>query len=340
MNSKNSLDNSSVLNTADSFFKSWDSGQAQFALHTSGSTGNPSIIYRSRNALMCSANATASALNVTKNDSIFCCLPLDKTGGFMQLVRSKVWNVPITTVEPTLNPLLNYKGQASIISVTPQQLHEILSDPQSLHSLNAFRIVLIGGGALSAQTAAALQELQADFYETYGMTETCSHIALRNIKKETYFKLLPEIEIACANDETLRIRGSVTDNEWIQTHDRVEIHAEGLRFLGRIDNIINSGGIKMQAEWLENEIINHFHLPLNSIAITGMSDAVLGDKIALVIDKNTVSNTIQLDFGFLSKSYSKPRHIFWIDGMPITETNKLKRTEIKNWVLQQRDPEA
>ena len=259
----------------------------------------------------------------------------------MQLVRSKVWNVPITAVEPVLNPLLNYTGQASIISVTPQQLHEILSDPQSLHSLNAFRIVLIGGGALSEQTSAALGNLKPTFYETYGMTETCSHIALRNVKTDKYFRVLPEIEIARANDETLRIRGSVTDNEWIQTHDRVEIHAEGLRFLGRIDNTINTGGIKIQAEWLENEIINHFHLPLNSIAITSLSDAVLGDKIALVIDKNTVSNAIQLDFGFLSKSYSKPRHIFWIDGMPLTETNKLKRTEIKNWVLlQQRNPEA
>ena len=258
----------------------------------------------------------------------------------MQLVRSKVWNVPITTVEPTLNPLLNYKGQASIISVTPQQLHEILSDPQSLHSLNAFRIVLIGGGALSAQTAAALQELKADFYETYGMTETCSHIALRNIKKETYFKLLPEIEIACANDETLRIRGSVTDNEWIQTHDRVEIHAEGLRFLGRIDNIINSGGIKMQAESIENEIANHYYLPLNSIAISSIPDKVLGDKIVLVIDQKSVSKSLHFEFDFLTQNHSKPRHIFWIDGMPITETNKLKRTEIKNWVLQQRDPEA
>ena len=257
------------------------------------------------------------------------------------MVRSKVWNVPITAVEPVLNPLLNYTGQASIISVTPQQLHEILSVPQSLQGLNTFRIVLIGGGALSTQTAAALQELQADFYETYGMTETCSHIALRNIKKDAFFKLLPDIEIASAEDDTLNIRGCVTDNEWIQTHDRVEIHAEGLRFLGRIDNTINTGGIKIQAEWLENEIINHFHLPLNSIAITSLSDAVLGDKIALVIDKNTVSNAIQLDFGFLSKSYSKPRHIFWIDGMPITETNKLKRTEIKNWVLlQQRNPEG
>lgn len=338
MNLKNSLDNSTVFNTADSFFKSWDAGQDPFALQTSGSTGHPSIIYRSRKALICSAETTGQVLEVTEKDHIYCCLPIDKTGGFMQLVRSKVWNVPITLHAPKLNPLSHFEGKGTIISVTPQQLHEILSDPQSLQSLNAFRIVLIGGGALSEQTSAALGNLQPTFYETYGMTETCSHIALRNVKTDTYFRVLPEIEIACAEDDTLRIRGCVTDNEWIQTHDRVEISPHGLRFLGRIDNIINSGGVKMQAESIEIEIATHYNLPVNSIAISSIPDKVLGDKIVLVIDKNTVPKSLNFEFDFLTHNHSKPRHLFWIDRMPLTETNKLKRTEIKNWVLQQRDP--
>jgi O-succinylbenzoic acid--CoA ligase len=331
MNSKNSLDNS-ILDSANAFFEAWESGQSEFPLHTSGSTGNPTIMYRSRAALTCSAEATAQALHITEKDHIFCCLPLDKTGGFMQLVRSKVWNVPITIVPPTLNPLLEYEGNASIISLTPQQFHHVISAVESRQNLNTFRIVLIGGGALSEQSIADIHSLDPEFYETYGMTETCSHIALRNVKKETHFQLLPGIEIDCAEDETLRIKGCVTDNVWIQTHDRVEMSNAGLRFLGRIDNIINTGGIKIQAEWLENEIINQFNFPANSIAISNISDKVLGEKIVLVLDENKIQHNATLNFDFLPKSHFKPRHILWIQGMPITETNKLKRTEIKNWV--------
>lgn len=308
---------------AAAFLKLWDQGQDIFEVFTSGSTGEPKAIHLHRRAMESSATITGKFLGITSEDSIHCCLPADKTGGFMQLVRSRVWNIPVKVTEAERNPLLNgVKG--NIISLTPMQLHAVLENKVSANNLNLYRIVLIGGGDMNEETEKLLVDFQPVFYHTYGMTETCSHIAMRKCNSEKYFRALPGIETGLNESGCLTIRGSVTNGQWIETNDLAEIHDDGFLIMGRADQMINSGGIKIQPESVEKFLCDTLNLPENSIMLAGLPDKVYGQLPVLFVNKKMVSNPLDLDFDFPVK-YSKPRAVYYLDELVYTSTGKLNR---------------
>lgn len=313
---------------AELFLKNWDSGQTFFEVKTSGSTGPPRSILLSRSAMEASALITGRALQIRNTDSIHCCLPVEKTAGFMQLVRSRVWQIPIVVDEPSKNPLLN-GARGNIVSLTPMQLHAVMHNPVSADILNLYRIVLVGGGDIHTKTEKMTAHFRPVFYHTYGMTETCSHIALRKLNDEKVFHTLPGIETGLNSDGCLTICGTVTDGAVLHTRDMARFENGGFVILGRVDFVINSGGIKIHPEMIEKIIENENQIPENSIIIAGKKDAEYGEIPVLLVNKKLVQNAVKTELNYPEK-YAKPRAQYLLEDFVYTDTGKINRAETLN----------
>jgi o-succinylbenzoate---CoA ligase len=310
------------------FFTKWNSGNSEFDLKTSGSTGDPKTIQLQREWMIWSAKNTAKKLEISATDKILCCIPVDKVGGLMMLVRAKVWDIDIEITEPSLNPLKE-NTDANIISLTPLQLFHVMADNASLSRLLTFKHAIIGGGELSPNIENILKKLNSitKFWHSYGMTETYSHIALRDIQTEVYFTVFEDILIKTNEQGCLMIKCPFNEN-YIETTDMVEIiDLNQLVFKGRYDNLINSGGIKLNPEMIESLIVENTHLK-EVFYISSIKDEGLGEKIVLVcLNKKAFEN---IDFNFLKRynPYAIPKQIIEIVNFPYNEGLKINRKEL------------
>lgn len=318
------------LEISQQFISDWKSGKEVFEIETSGSTGPPKLITLKREWMIWSANQTGLKLNVRPTDSIFCALPLTKIGGLMMLVRAMHWNIPIEIFQPSLMPHLAVTD-ATITSFTPMQLNYLLKDLKMRKYLAKFRHIIIGGGTLSRNLEKELNSLASEtvFWHSYGMTETYSHIALRNIKFEERFKAFDEIDIAINPiNNCLMYKAPFTDT-YLQTNDTIELFSDNsFLFTGRVDFVINSGGVKLFPEMIET-LINEKLLPNGNICICGMSDPIFGEIVTLVHEKtDDFSGT---DFKFLLEysKYAIPKRILKLDKIPLNQSNKIDRIKLQ-----------
>lgn len=322
------------------FNRDWDAGCETFTLTTSGTTGAPKPWILERNAIAWSAESTKMAWLSDFTLHQYCFLPTWKTGGFMQLVRSKVWGAPIEVFEPQSNPLLQVSPKGGVASFTPMQLVAILQDSKSTLHLNQLDAVLIGGQALSPELTHQLLEHCPNprFILTFGSTETASHfagkiISIGNqpnplISETDFYTATPGTEIR-TNPFTsqLEVKNPTTQNQWLTTNDLVELTGpSSFHWIGRKDLVINSGGIKILIEPLESQISIVTGWPLGSFYLFGKSDSVLGEKIVLhtlhAVDKD------QLDFWFSTlPPYHQPKEIQQVNRIPLTETGKIQRNK-------------
>ena len=320
---------------AEAFFKSWNEGQTEFTIKSSGSTGEPRPIHLHRRWMKWSAAGTAGFLRPTPTDKILCCLPVDKVGGLMMLVRAAEWDIPVDVTEPTSNPLL-MPGDASILSLTPFQLYHIVLNPVSLNNLLKFREVLIGGGEISYMLEKTVVEFTTGtvFRHSYGMTETYSHIALRTLNgpaASPWFKPLPEVRVT-QDESGCAVIFTPFYEEGLATNDMIAMNADGsFRVLGRKDFIINSGGMKLQAEAIEHKIyaVSGTHEPF---VISSRNDDALGQKLVLVCKNREEFD--QMDFRFLLdiSPYAIPKEIIEIEHMPLNEGGKTDRLRIRELI--------
>jgi O-succinylbenzoic acid--CoA ligase len=204
------------------------------------------------------------------------------------------------------------------------QLWHILNHEISKEVLHQFHTVLIGGGTLSPEIEKTLLENYPDtrWFHTFGMTETYSHFAGRQLGNHIY-EVLPNTEIAQNNVGALKVRNFITDNEWIQTNDIIEIiDNKQFVWLGRTDFTINSGGIKIQLETVESEIQKQTNWQSDAFFCWHIQDEILGQKLVLV----TTEKSIPQDWNF-SNTYYKPKEIFVLDKLIYTENGKINRAK-------------
>lgn len=298
----------------------------EFYVETSGSTGLPKALCLSKDKIVWSAKSTQRALNIHSNkEKILCCLPLNKVSGAMQYFRSKIWPAEIVFVNPSGNPLLNYESSlnCTVISLTPSQLFEILHNAKSIEKLASFSIVLIGGAAFDFEIP-FLQFKQTRFYQTYGMTETYSHIALKELPYEDVYLPLDGVEIDINDKGCLRIKAPVTDNQWIDTQDLAKLTGAGFTFLGRIDNAINSGGIKIIAEQLESKIAEKLGWKQQDFFIHKTAHEKWGEQVVLVCKFHDDQIKLNL-FEFLDIA-ERPKEVYFISQFVFTN-QKLQRKQ-------------
>jgi O-succinylbenzoic acid--CoA ligase len=312
----------------------WAAKDSHFNLTSSGSTGTPKPVQLKRTLLEWSAKQNHAFLDL-KDEGILCCLPVEKTGGFMQIIRALIYDWPIHFEEPTANPLENLKPhEYSFTSFTPMQLQHVFET--DAHQLKTFKNILIGGAAVSDHLEKSIHNFNTHFptvifWETYGMTETASHVGLRNISKnEPFFTPLNGVEISSAND-CLFIAIPEVDLQF-QTNDLVEITNDKFAILGRSDNAINSGGVKILPEVIEpkiKEVLLSLRID-RPLYLTKKTDTSLGEKAVLILEGVPITDTTFI-LEILKRelpAYHAPKEILFVDEIDYTDTGKVIRKQV------------
>ena len=315
------------------FIQSWLQGKNEFAIRTSGSTGKPKLIKIPRDIMIKSAEMTIKALNLSRGDSALACINTGYIGGKMMLVRSLMLGMHLTIVKPSSNPFVQLDPGVcfDFVALVPIQLETILRNEQHVKILNKAKAIIVGGAPVSNNLHHELQIIEAPIYATYGMTETVSHIALRRLNgsgKDLYFKALPEVVIGQDERGCLTIKSAVTGGKKIITNDSVKIiNDHEFEWLGRIDNVVNTGGIKVQLEELESKIGKIMtELGRNENFIIGTrDDRSLGQKLILLLEGREYNEEELAALVKKRLNYHAPREIIWVPGFVRTDTGKVNR---------------
>ena len=325
------------------FCHEWLNQKQDFQLHTSGSTSIPKKIAITRKQMEVSASLTINALNLKPNYTALVCLDTKYIAGQMMLVRSLLLGMNVIAVDPTPNPFEIITSIQSIdfVALVPYQLQTILGS-SSASSFERVKYAIIGGAPLSDIIRKKLPPSGCRFYATYGMTETISHIALQPLNGENqtdYFSVLNDIKIGKDERGCLFIQADYLSSEKIVTNDLVEIITDKkFRWLGRWDNIINSGGIKIVPDKVElavAEVFASLGLP-NQFFIAGLPDDSLSQKVTLVIEGMSFHEDLKTKILIELKSkvgqYELPKEIKFARNFELTETGKIRRAETLNLI--------
>ncbi|AFJ90794.1 AMP-binding protein [Blattabacterium sp. (Blaberus giganteus)] len=308
-----------------SFLKNWYENKPILSL-TSGTTGVSKVISLRKEHMYERAIKTVEFLKLKKKEIRgLLCLSPDFIAAKMFLVRAIIFKWKIYCVPPSSNPLKNIKEHFDITSMVPMQVYF------SLKYLKNIKIVLIGGYSISNILEEKLQNISTICYSTYGMTETSGHIAIKKINgsnKSTFYKSFQDVSLSVDNRNCLGIFSSCSMNSFVQTNDVVHMISENtFTWIGRYDNIINSGGIKIIPELIEREISSF--IPCDKrFFISSIPDKILGEKIILIIEGNPFSLDIPDNIFNGKKKFYKPKNIFFISHFTENLLDKFRRKEI------------
>jgi len=315
------------------FLSEWFNDSPFITVHTSGSTGAPKDITVRKEQMRQSALMTCSFLGLQKGDTALLCLPLHYIAGKMMVVRALVCELNLIVQYPSGHPLKDFKASKdlkesiSLAAMTPMQIYNTLQAPEEAEQLSSISNLLIGGGFIPAELEKEIKNRPNSIYATYGMAETLSHIALRRLNgsdASLYYTPFPSVHISLSEENTLIIQAPLVTEQILTTNDIAEIKEDGcFRILGRKDNVINSGGIKIQIE--EVEELLHSIIPVNFV-ITSIPHPKYGEAIVLLA--NRVEGLEEIIKKKLT-SYQRPKYIWKVKDIPLTRTGKIDRTACK-----------
>lgn len=315
------------------FLKEWRTSQPCVLVHTSGSTGKPKPLLVEKRRMEASARKTCRFLHLQSGMTALLALPLDYIAGKMMVVRSEVCGLRLIAIEPSGNPLRAVKEHIDFAAFTPMQVYNMLQDKEQRERLKLIGSVIIGGGGISEAMERELADFPNAIYSTYGMTETLSHIALRRLNGEPrspYYMPLEGVSVGLNADSCLVISAPDVAKDVLETHDIAEFSPDksGFRILGRLDNVISTGGIKVLAEEIEQRLRGHIPTPF---FITKRKDEKFGEAITLVYErakdtgKETSIKKMREICASLLPKYHIPRYYLKVEHLPLTETGKPKR---------------
>jgi len=312
------------------FLQEWLNDDDFVIVKTSGSTGKPKEIKLLKIHMINSAKATGVFFKLAEKISALLCLPANYIAGKMMLVRAMVLGWDLHIVAPEKDALTQYDNDYDFVAMVPYQVSHSLDALEKVHKL------IIGGGTISPELNDKLQEVDTEVFATYGMTETITHIAVRRINglaKSTDFTALPNVKFSLDERECLVIDASTISNEKIITNDLVKlISPTSFKWLGRFDNVINSGGIKIYPEKIEEKLAPFIRLPF---VIISEEDSELGERIVLVFENDGEHDTPNFSKAFKKISkYKRPKKIYTFSKFPFTQTGKIRRDEVKRLLMQ------
>lgn len=299
------------------FILNWFDARSYIEMSTSGTTGQPKIIHVDKQAMVHSALATGDFFDLSPGNAALHCLPTKYVAGKMMLVRGFILGLDMDLTAPSLNPLENTDKKYHFAAMVPLQAQ------YSFDRLSNIRKLIIGGAKIGKDLATKLAKLPTDVYETYGMTETITHIAAKKVTAEN-FTVLPHVTISHDKDNCLCIKAPRISDQLIATNDLVEIFSETeFKFLGRRDNVVNSGGIKLIPEIIEEKLSAQL---TQRFFVGGIPDDKLGEKLVLIIEGEQqqipVGTFVTLD------KYEIPKQIKFIEKFLETPTGKIQRKEM------------
>ena len=301
------------------FLTSWFDENDFILVKTSGSTGTPKEIKLKKIDLISSSKLTADYFNLKPGDKVINCLPVEYIAGKMMLVRSLVLGLDLYLFPVNSSPIKQIQKNYDLIAFTPMQLEN------SILFIDRIKNVLVGGSAVNENLKQKILNINTNVYETYGMTETITHVAVRNLSMgEKEFTTLPGIEIG-EKDNCLFIKPNHLSIEMVQTNDIVEFtNKNKFLLIGRRDFIINSGGVKLNPEAIEKKLAKYISA---DFVISSIDNSKFGEVVALVFKKNIPDNYNKA-FTHLSK-YEIPKEVLVIENFP-ENNGKINRVKIRS----------
>lgn len=296
------------------FLMYWFDQNSYIEMHTSGTTGNPKLIRVEKQAMVNSALATGEFFDLAAGIKVLHCLPTQYVAGKMMLVRAFILGWDMDLVAPVSHPLERSETQYDFAAMVPLQAEH------SLGKLHMIKKLILGGAKVSQALSDKLAGLSTAIYETYGMTETITHIAAKRIGEEA-FTVLPNVKISEDERHCLVIDPFLICDEPVVTNDVVKI-VDDTHFiwLGRHDNVINSGGVKLFPEQIEEKLSGRID---RRFYVKGVPDEILGEKLVLVIEGESY-DVDKATFKGLGK-FEKPKDIIFVEKFAETGSGKVKR---------------
>ena len=320
------------------FIDEWNNDSAYVEVKTSGSTGEPKRMLVEKRRMLNSARITCDFLGLKPGDTALLCMSTDYIAGKMMVVRSIERGLKLIEVPPCGHPLdikhltLNIKhSQFSIFNfqfdfaaMVPMQVYNSLQVPEEKERLMAIRHLIIGGGAIDEAMEAELRTFPHAVWSTYGMTETLSHIALRRIsgpEASEWYMPFPTVKLSTTDEGCLVIDAPEVCAQTLTTNDIVELKSDGrFRIRGRKDNVICSGGIKIQIEEVEQILKKYMRVPY---IISKRKDEKFGEIVVLLTEGDTVE--AQTICEQVLPKYHQPKVYLHVNQIPLTETGKPAR---------------
>lgn len=308
------------------FLQEWFTESPWMTVHTSGSTGKPKKIRISKDKMMQSARLTCEFLNLQIGDAALLCMNLRYIGAMMVVVRSLVVGLNLIIRPASGHPLADMKQPLRFAAMVPLQVYNTLQVPEEKERLRQTDVLIIGGGAIDEALEAEIRNFPGAIYSTYGMTETLSHIALRRLNgvlaSERYYPFA-SVELSLSSENTLVIKAPLVCDDILQTNDIAHIYPDGsFTILGRKDNVINSGGIKIQAEEIEKILRPYIPVPF---VITSVPDQRLGQAVTLLLEGQPDIEEIEDKLQSILEPYHRPKYVLYTDCIPQAGNGKMNR---------------
>ena len=326
------------------FLEEWNNPSPYVHVQTSGSTGTPKPMLVEKSRMLASARITNDFLGLQPGDTALLCMSLDFIAGKMMVVRALERGLRLVCVEPSGHPLrhngdcpqcvaLNDQTPLSFAAMVPLQVYNSLQVPEERERLKQIKHLIIGGGAIDDDLAAELKAFPNAVWSTYGMTETLSHIALRRLSgpdASDWYTPFSSVTVSLSDDSTLIIDAPEVCPDRLITNDIANLSLgpgpndrfPQFRILGRKDNVICSGGLKIQAEELERQLRPHLRVPY---LISKRPDSKFGE-IVVLLTEGPVDDAREVCERILPK-YHHPRAYVHVSHIPLTATGKPARRE-------------
>ncbi len=312
------------------FLDDWNNSSDSITTMTSGSTGKPKSLRLLKSKMIESAKMTGAFLDLKAGDKAVLCLSPNTIAGKMMIVRSIVLNLQLIVIKIDSNPFKYLNNDIDFIAIVPLQLKKTLENfPEKLKKS---RNIIVGGGDISEELIINLKKNKTTVFHTFGMTETISHVAMRKIGFETenFFTALGDV-VFSQKENALIIESALLLDSLIETNDIIElIDKKHFKWIGRKDFVINSGGVKIQPELVENKLNT---LLSNPFFIHGMKDEVLGQKVVLFIEGIDDLRINKVILQKLVSKYESPKEIIYISEFIRSESGKINRLKTVELIM-------
>ena len=311
------------------FLLRWLDSEPIIQVRTSGSTGTPKIIELQKQHMVNSALATADFFGLSNSTNTLLCLPASYIAGKMMLLRAMVLGWELDYVAPSSCPLEHISKNYDFCAMVPLQLEN------SLDHIEQIKTLIVGGANVSKTLKTKVQSKSTAIYETYGMTETCTHVAIKSIKsdstsgtyKQHHFQAMPNVTFSTDQRDCLVISAPKVSETKVITNDLIKlISATEFEWLGRYDNVINSGGVKLFPEQIEAKLEAHIN---SRFFVSGVPDEKLGEKLVLIIEGHVDVKGLMQELSASTdlKKFEIPKQIFTLPQFTETKTGKIRRKE-------------
>ena len=311
------------------FIKTWLDENNYVEVKTSGSTGTPKIIQLEKKRMIASAKATGDFFDLKPNDKALLCLPCDYIAGKMMVVRAMVLGLNLYSVEPTGNPLESVENEGfQFGAMIPLQVLNSLKNHRS--RFENIEKMIIGGGVVDSSLLNKLQTVKNQCFATYGMTETITHVAIKTLngeQKSNVYQALKNVQFSKDKRDCLIIDAPYLSENQNITNDIIKLYSKSsFEWLGRFDNVINTGGIKVNPEQIEQKIEAFIQ---DDFFIASENDEKLGSKVILVIENEGKIDTdlLKQQFKTVLSKFEMPKEIYVLPQFKRTETGKIQRKQ-------------